>query len=329
MPDRSAQKQQRGGRHRDDTAAGRHFPIPHHRVVLASLSAGVVVMAGYFAVATDATKGHGGDRVAQSATTSPGGALAPQPTPVPQASAPASTDTLEADFGQLRERMRGKVAIAISAVGADARARVLGDWPAGQAWSTIKVPLAIAVLRETNQTEVSQNMVAAITDSDNAAAESLWSSLGEPSVAAQKVEAVLRETGDQTEVQSRRVRPPFTAFGQTIWSLTAQTRFISSAVCDTRNGAIFALMGRITPDQSWGLGNISGARFKGGWGPKPTGEYLVRQIGVIPTPGGMTAVSMAVEPASGSLAQGTEELSDVASWLFAHRAQLPTGECST
>ena len=49
-------------------------------------------------------------------------------------------------------------------------------------------------------------MTAAITESDNAAAELIWASLGDPVTAAGKVEAVLRQTGDLTTVQSQKVR---------------------------------------------------------------------------------------------------------------------------
>lgn len=329
MRDGPALQQRRGGRHRNDPASTSQRSISRRRAVWASASVGALVTVGFCAVITGAMGGHDADPVAVPTTAASSGVSAPEPIPPPPTSPHGAPDTLDADFAQLRQRVHGVVAVAISAVGAGADPRMLGDWPGGPAWSTIKVPLAIAALRETNQSEASQSMTAAITESDTAAAESLWDSLGDPSVAAQKVEAVLREAGDQTEVQSQRVRPPFTAFGQTIWSLTAQARFLSYAVCDSRDQPIFALMGRIAGNQSWGLGHIAGTRFKGGWGPKPTGEYLIRQIGVIPTPSGLTAVSMAIEPASGSMAEGTEELTEVANWLSDHLSQLPSGHCGS
>ena len=76
---------------------------------------------------------------------------------------------------------------------------------------------------------------AAITESDNAAAESIWEGLGDPVTAARKVEDVLKEAGDSTTVQSQKVRPEFTAFGQTYWPLIDQARFLAFAVCDNRN----------------------------------------------------------------------------------------------
>jgi hypothetical protein len=234
---------------------------------------------------------------------------------------------LAADFAQLQAQVHAPVGIAVTAVGADQPPIILGDLQSGPAWSTIKVPLAIAALREEDPPTVAAAMSAAITESDNAAAETIWAGLGDPITAAHKVEAVLRETGDPTTVEFRKLRPEFTAFGQTDWSLADQAKFVSSAVCDTRNAPIFALMGEVVPDQSWGIGTIPNSRFKGGWGPSTAGSYLVRQIGTLGAPTGTVAVAMAAAPASGSFTDGTTELTDVANWLHDHLAALPAGQC--
>ena len=170
-------------------------------------------------------------------------------------------------------------------------------------------------------------MRSAIVNSDNAAAESLWASLGDPATAARKVEDVLREYGDPTVVESQRLRPEFSAFGQTDWSLLNQATFVAGAVCDGRNGPIFDLMGQITSDQRWGIGNLPGSQFKGGWGPSTSGSYLVRQIGVLPTRTGRVAVAMAAQPASGSFTDGTQDLNQIAGWLKDHMEALPSGQC--
>ena len=120
--------------------------------------------------------------------------------------------------------------IAVSAVGNGPPPMTLGDWQEGPAWSTIKVPLVIAAYRQADPPQVTDSMKAAITESDNAAAESLWAQLGDPPAAAQRVQQILQETGDPTAVESRRLRPEFTAFGQTIWSLTNQVRFTATRV---------------------------------------------------------------------------------------------------
>jgi beta-lactamase class A len=127
---------------------------------------------------------------------------------------------LAADFAQLPTRLRAKTGVVLRPVGAGSKGLVtLGDWSSGPAWSTIKVPLVIAAMRQQNTGQVTAPMTAAITESDNTAAESIWEGLGDPPTAAVEVEAVLREAGDPTTVESRKVRPEYTAFGQTDWSL--------------------------------------------------------------------------------------------------------------
>jgi hypothetical protein len=39
-------------------------------------------------------------------------------------------------------------------------------------------------------------------------------------------------------------------------------------------------MGRVVPEQRWGMGAIPDIRFKGGWGPSEDGGYDVIQVGV-------------------------------------------------
>lgn len=240
---------------------------------------------------------------------------------------PAAAAGLDADFARLAARLHAVVGIAVSAVGSRQPPILLGDWQSGPAWSTIKVPLVIAALREQNPPTVTDAMTAAITESDNAAAESIWAGLGDPGTAARKVEAVLRGTGDPTAVQSQKLRPEFTAFGQTDWSLVNQLRFTSVAYCDGANAPIFGLMGRVEPEQRWGLGTVPDARFKGGWGPSPAGSYLVRQLGVLDAPNGKLAVALAAQPASGTFEDGTAALTEMTTWLAAHFTSLPAGHC--
>ncbi|MCW2526058.1 MAG: hypothetical protein JWM76_918, partial [Pseudonocardiales bacterium] len=231
------------------------------------------------------------------------------------------------DFPALQRRVNAVIGIALAPVGGSQTLLYLGHWRSGAAWSTIKVPLVMAALHTQDPPRVTEEMTAAITRSDNAAAEAIWASLGDPATAARKVEAVLSQAGDPTSVQSQRVRPQFTAFGQTDWSLTDQAHFLAVAACDVRNSPVLTLMGQVVADQQWGLGTIAGARFKGGWGPFPSGKYLDRQIGWISTPAGLSAVAVAAEPYSGSSDDGVRSLNDIAAWLSDHVAMLPSGQC--
>ena len=235
--------------------------------------------------------------------------------------------TLATEFTQLENTLHAKMGIALEAIGNGQAPMTWGDWQEGPAWSTIKVPLVIAAYRQANPPQVTDLMRAAITESDNAAAESLWAQLGDPTTVAQRVQQVLQENGDPTVVESRKLRPEFTAFGQTIWSLVNQIRFTIGAFCNGANDPIFNLMGQVEPNQTWGIGGIPGAEFKGGWGPSPSGKYLVRQIGVHTTPAGKMAVAIAAEPVSGSFDDGTHDLGEVAKWLIDHCGALPAGRC--
>ncbi|MGV0805934.1 hypothetical protein [Mycolicibacterium setense] len=239
----------------------------------------------------------------------------------------APTASLAAEFAQLETQLHAVAGIALSGVGPGHEPVSVGQWQSGPAWSTIKVPLIIAALREEVPPQITDAMTAAITASDNAAAESIWDSLGTPPEAARKVEAVLRQTGDPTVVQAQRVRPEFSASGQTDWPLTDQVRFTSAAVCDTENDPVFDLMGRVEQDQRWGIGTVVDSRFKGGWGPSPTGGYLVRQIGVLTTPAGMVAVAMAALPFSGKFEDGTAALTTMTDWLSQRLGAVPAGHC--
>jgi hypothetical protein len=240
---------------------------------------------------------------------------------------PRNMAALVRDFPQLQSSLKAAIGIAVTPVGGSAPLLSLGQWRSGAAWSTMKVPLVIAALREEYPTHVTDQIAAAITESDNAAAEAIWAGLGDPVTAADKVDAVLAETGDFTRVQYGKVRREFSSFGQTEWPLTQQARFLSVAVCDSRNAPVLALMGRIEQYQRWGLGTIAGTRFKGGWGPSPAGKYLVRQMGLIITPAGASAVAVAVEPYSGSFTDGIGLLNQIAEWLAEHIVMLPGGRC--
>jgi hypothetical protein len=254
-----------------------------------------------------------------------------QPSPattLPQAE-PSDRAPLATEFARLESSLQAKLGIVAAAVGNGQTAiTTWGDWQEGPAWSTIKVPLVIAAYRQQNPPQVTVLMKAAITESDNAAAESIWEQLGDPATAAQRVQHVLIEAGDPTTVESRKLRAEFTAFGQTIWSLINQVRFTASASCNSENDPIFNLMGQVEADQTWGIGSIPGTQFKGGWGPSPSGKYLVRQFGVLTTPAGKVAVAMAAEPASGSFDDGRRDLDEVAKWLTQHLDALPAGKCS-
>jgi hypothetical protein len=293
-------------------------------VVLVAVLAAIGIVGGGIVIGRNIA---GEPEPTQSSSAPPPLTQSPSPSAIPAAPTPVDGGQFATEFASLAAQLNATVGIVVRPVGAGPAPVTAGEWSTGTAWSTIKVPLAIAGLRETEPPEVSDAMRAAITQSDNDAAESIWQSLGDPPEAAQKVEAVLADAGAPTTVESRKVRPEFTAFGQTTWSLADQATFLSFAACDPGDQPIMDLMGQIEPDQRWGLGMIPGAKFKGGWGPSPEGNYLVRQFGVIPVRDGAAVVAVAVEPRSGAFDDGTAALTRIATWLTDHADLLPAGNC--
>jgi hypothetical protein len=230
-------------------------------------------------------------------------------------------------FAALRPRLDARAAgLAFLPVGSQ-EVVSLGDWSTGAAWSTIKVPLSMAALKRSESTVTQHLARRALTASDNSAAEALWEQLGGGESAAAAVDEVLRRYGDaNTQTKSRRVRSPYSPFGQTLWSLTDQAAFVSQLACATEEGEVLANMDRVIVSQRWGLGTLPQARFKGGWGPQPSGAYLVRQFGVVELDGHQVAIAMAVEPRSGSFQDGVRVLDKMAAWAE-KTIQPSVGKC--
>ena len=76
-------------------------------------------------------------------------------------------------------------------------------------------------------------MQQAISQSDNAAADQMWSMLGAPNAAAAAMDAVLREgkRHHSPSVQSQQVRPPYSPYGQTQWSKDQAAIFAFELPC--------------------------------------------------------------------------------------------------
>jgi len=245
---------------------------------------------------------------------------------------PVSSAGLQVGFDKLAAQLGGSEGLAYATGGGTMTTR-LGSWRMGPGWSTVKVPLAMAAVAKANgqpDAGVQRLMRRAITASDNAAAEQLWASLGEPRTAATQVQAILRSAGDgDTIVQSQRVRPGFSAFGQTTWSLANQAAFVAALPCIKYSGDVLQLMGEVESGQRWGIGAVGlPAQFKGGWGPGPGGGYLVRQMGIITLANGSRiGLAIASEPADGRFETGTANLTALARWAVANVKAKGSGGC--
>lgn len=234
--------------------------------------------------------------------------------------------SLAADFAELQQSFRGSAGLAIMPVGGE-KMVTFGNWTSGPAWSTIKVPMAIAALRASNTYAATAS--AAITASDNGAADTLWASLGSGVDAAAAVQGVLREGGDTTTtVPSVRTRADASVYGQADWTLADQVRFASQLPCVPQSQRVLDLMGQIVPSHRWGLGAFGSSEFKGGWGPDPAGKYLVRQFGLIDSPSGRIAIAFAAQPDSGAFSDGMTMLDKMTTLLSGHLSELAGGRCA-
>jgi Beta-lactamase enzyme family len=220
----------------------------------------------------------------------------------------AATD--RARFQALEAEVDGELGLALSVGEA---VEELGTIRGGVAWSTIKVPLALAVAAREPSAHDQELIDLAITASDNDASRALWARLGPPAVAGAAVESVLAAAGDtSTKIETRILREEFTPFGQTEWSLASQVQLMAALPRLPHSDGIRALMRRIVPEQRWGLGVLGDdIEFKGGWGPDPDGRQLVRQMGIV----GSRAVALAAAPHDGSFESGTALLDRLATWL--------------
>ena len=194
----------------------------------------------------------------------------------------------------------GAVGFALAPL-ADGEPVVVGEARSGRAWSTMKVPLLVALIDrvggvdELSATERAQ-AEASLTASDNEAALALFDRLGAleggPEGASAAIEAVLRRAGDRdTEVNTEPSPEGFSTYGQTQWSTRASALFFRALAGGCLLGGgdtdfVLSLLRDVVADQRWGLGQAdtpddAQVGIKGGWGPEPGGGYLVRQSGVV------------------------------------------------
>ena len=243
------------------------------------------------------------------------------PAPPPPPSAP--NEELQTSFEQLAATLPADVGVAVSA---GDQATSYGTWQSGAAWSTIKVPLSIAALRK-DAAAAEPYVTSAITQSDNSAADQLWFMLGAPPEAGAAVQAVLADGGvPGVSVQTQQVRPPYSPYGQTQWSLPQAAQFAFHLPCLSAELVLSQMRG-VASDQQWGLAGEDGVMAKGGWGPESEGGYLVRQIAVVGDGPNTFGVAIAAKPSDGSFATGTAMLDQISDWVLDHREQMPKGSC--
>ena len=164
-----------------------------------------------------------------------------------------------ASFGRLSPSCPARRASpsAASAVADRCRAQRL---PAGVAWSTAKALWRWR--RSRPRVGVRHDLVQAITASDNAAAERLWSALGEGRRGAGTTPhscgpAAISGRGPAAARRLARLR-------QTTWSLTDQARFAGRHDCTDAGKQVHDLVDPVVAGRRWGLDSAGDpAGFKG------------------------------------------------------------------
>ncbi len=180
-------------------------------------------------------------------------------------------------------KYHAKVGVAISA-GDDIIA--VGDEGKGPVWSTIKVPIAIAALKD----GADKSLVdLAIKESDNDAAYSLWSQVQWHEGSADKaVEELLEDYGSHADIHN-------TAFGYSTWSLKDQAVFGAELPCIEEADYVHKVLKDIVSWQKIGLSKEERTRAKSGWGlDEDDNEYTYRQFGVHEVTGKRVGVALSV-----------------------------------
>ena len=247
-----------------------------------------------------------------------------------------AADPYVASFNTLARTIPGDVGLAYTSIGKAGIVHSYGTLISGPAWSTSKVPVALAYEAQVNgnpDVAGTNNLERAITQSNNDAANALWAQLGSNAVAAQKTQAVLRAGDDATStVPSQWSNRPgiATIFGQTEWSLSDQARFAAHLKCIPYSAPVIRLMGQIIPSQSWGIGKTdaqASSVFKDGWSASGAGQ-LTRQMAIVHTPRGEDyALTMATTPSDGNFATGQANITALAQWAVATIEGVPKGSC--
>lgn len=263
---------------------------------------------------------HHGDAVEETHVQDPGEVQGTHPSLTGDAgTAPDGVNPQVVENEALREFLVENTAIAIDGMGE------YGMYTA-PAWSTVKVPIAVAALR--NDPNVVGYVGDAISASDNVAAEILWNSMG--GRANVLTNQILREGGDSTtQLHADPWSPEFLAFGETAWNLSDQARFASNLRCIDNHEPVLAAMGTIVEGSGYGLGLIPGALYKGGWsGDNANGFYSARQFGLLPTSdGGWVSVALSAESPDGQYETAQAMLNEVAMKLATKLNDLPRAKC--
>jgi hypothetical protein len=262
----------------------------------------------------------------------------PRPHAAIQANRSLVSSDAAASFATLAGGVGGPVGIAVAPLGRGP-IRTLGSLQEGHAWSTMKVPVLATLLRDderrgqTLSPQAQQDATLALEQSDNSAAEALFSTLeqthGGLVGASQAVQHTLGDAGDlSTTINTAPNSEGFTTWGQSIWSTRGEIHFYRGlargCVLNPSDTAyVLGLMRNVISSQRWGAGAAGypaavPLAFKAGWGPESGGGYLVRQTAIVGSGSRGYVMSAIALPSNGSFSQGVSMITAVATWAREH-----------
>ena len=252
------------------------------------------------------------------AETSASAPLTPErPNPEPTVTARDAQALLDATVADVTATFGGELGVATMGERGPVTAGFADPTPA---WSTMKVPIAVAATR--TQPGLESDVRAAITVSDNEAAGRLFDAVGPDAV-----DSVLSEAGVPAQVNTVDLRPGFSTFGQTMLSVADEAVLADFLPCADGSGPVLNYMGQVDVSQRYGLGAV-GALFKGGWGPDTAGNYHVRQLGLVPRGDGVwSPVALTAIPVDGTYETGQAMLTAAAAHLAEASSVLPAARC--
>lgn len=265
---------------------------------------------------------------------SPPAAGTPAPT-LPVAPVVSNLAGLRSGIAELEGQLGAKLGVAVAVAGATGIPGpddAVGQLTTGAAWSTAKVPLALAALAA-HPGRTTETLVArAIRQSDNEAAQQLWDAWPTPEAAAAAVAAVLRAGGDPlTTVPTAPLRTGFSVVGQTDWPLARQARFAADLACLPHATTVLDHMRQVADNQRWGVSTSDGfttVARKGGWGPGVGDSYLVRQLASVTVAGRTFGIALAVEARPATLGAGITAIDALSRWLGSRLRTVVDGRCA-
>lgn len=221
-----------------------------------------------------------------------------------QPSVQARVGAVKAELVSLVSEVEKQYSVTVGvSLQADGGVLHVGDAGDLHAWSTVKIPIALAAVQHARTAdgqdrigEITEDLTRAVAASDNDAALRLWESLGSDAESAAAVDGVFRQAADPTDAERDRTRSDYEGFGDVHWSLDNQVLFADRLACLDGAEPVLDAMGKIIPEHRQGLGLLEGARFKGGWGQETDGTYLLREFGLVGDPGSQVPVAYAVLP---------------------------------